>query len=37
MMDAEGKIVFDDTPAKLKKRSSKGSLDDIFRELTQLN
>ena len=34
---AEGKIVFDDTPAKLKKRSSKGSLDDIFRELTQLN
>ena len=34
---ASGKIVFDNTPAKLKKRSSSGTLDDVFRELTQLN
>ena len=32
---AAGKIVFDDTPAKLKKQSSSGTLDDVFRELTQ--
>jgi ABC-2 type transport system ATP-binding protein len=32
-----GKIVFDDTPAKLKKRSKSGSLDDVFRELTLVN
>jgi len=34
---AAGKIVFDDTPAKLKKHSSSGTLDDVFRELTQVN
>ena len=32
-----GKIVFDDTPTKLKKRSSSGTLDDVFRELTKLD
>ena len=31
---AAGKVVFDDTPTKLKKRSSSGTLDDVFRELT---
>ena len=34
---AAGKIVFDDTPAKLKKHSASGTLDDVFRELTQVN
>jgi ABC-2 type transport system ATP-binding protein len=34
---ADGKIVFDDTPANLKARSSTGSLDDVFRELTLVN
>ena len=34
---AEGKIVFDDTPAKLKEHSPSGSLDDVFRQLTQVN
>ena len=34
---ASGKIVFDDTPAKLKEHSPSGTLDDVFRELTQVN
>jgi len=34
---ASGKVVFDGTPAKLKKRSKVGSLDDVFRKLTQGN
>ena len=34
---AEGKIVFDDTPAALKAKSSNGSLDDVFRQLTLVN
>ena len=34
---AEGKIVFDDTPAKLKEQSSTGNLDDVFRRLTLVN
>jgi ABC-2 type transport system ATP-binding protein len=32
---AAGKLVFDDTPAKLKKQSPSGSLDDVFRQLTR--
>jgi ABC-2 type transport system ATP-binding protein len=34
---AAGKIVFDDTPAKLKAQSSSGSLDEVFRQLTLVN
>lgn len=34
---AEGKIVFDDTPAELKSRSTNGQLDDVFRQLTMSN
>ena len=34
---AAGQIVFDDTPAKLKEHSPSGTLDDVFRELTQVN
>jgi ABC-2 type transport system ATP-binding protein len=34
---AEGRIVFDDTPANLKAQSSSGNLDDVFRQLTLVN
>ena len=34
---AEGKIVFDDTPAALKSQSPSGHLDDEFRQLKKLN
>jgi ABC-2 type transport system ATP-binding protein len=31
---AAGRVVFDDTPEKLKAKSTNGSLDEVFRELT---
>tara|TARA_B100000315_G_scaffold260888_1_gene326882 strand:- start:11499 stop:12233 length:735 start_codon:yes stop_codon:yes gene_type:complete len=34
---AEGKIVFDNSPAKLKEQSPSGNLDDVFRQLTLIN